>query len=405
MALLAVLQFSLKLSLRSSRTFHAAFPSFSHPSATPQAIKAHLGRLSSPLSLTPTYYYHTIVPGLPQVTMSAYLSMSDQSMRDATPMIKFEDDTLFDSPRAHSEQMIFGPIDLEDGLQFSPDMALPWDSFEDVGSHNEQPYMSDSPSSPSHPFDFNFPQQSSHNALFNSGAYPGMSDMQSSEPQYGNEFHLSQWIKEPECPPLDASSSPIPIRPALSVPQTPPAFHSYIEQHPFPQNASFSPSDFASLHPLPRSASPSAFSGDSKQFPRFDNVGEMSMQPPNWAAQLWDAPSPSYPRSPASSRSPIPHSPLSRNGYAAKRQSFEPRKRTSSFGQAFQSSSAPSPVHSRAPALSRTYSRRAESTSVSDDRDATVRRKKRLSSPEVSRSVESTGGSRKHICYLSQSSY
>jgi hypothetical protein len=72
---------------------------------------------------------------------------------------------------------------------------------------------------------------------------------------------------------------------------------------------------------------------------------------------------------------------------------MEARTRKSSLGQVFQSSSAPLPVHSRAPNSTRPYSRRAESVSVSDDRDATVRRKKRLTSPDESGTAETASDS------------
>ena len=303
------------------------------------------------------------------------------SMRDATPRLKFEDVSHFDSPASNSD-MIF-PLEFDE--QFSPELAVPWDSFEDLGRHSgQQTYLSES----SHPFDFNLPHT---NALFESGPYTGMSEMQSPDDNSG--FHLSQWLKEPECPPLDNSSSPIPIRTSMSVPQTPPAFHDYVEHFTFPQDASFSPSDFAALRPLPRSASPSlpGYPDHNKSFPAFDNNAcEMSLQPPVWASQLWDTPSRSHSGSPASPRSSAPHSPLSKSSYALKRQSLEARTRKSSLGQVFQSSSAPSPVQYRAPNLARPYSRRAESVSISDDRDATVRRKKRLTSPETSAPAETT---------------
>jgi hypothetical protein len=303
-------------------------------------------------------------------------------------MIKFEDEILFDRSAAHNDSMIFGPLDCDDGQQFSPDMFLPWDSFEDLGSHNDQLYMSDSPS-PSHPFDTN-QAQTSHNALFDTGQFPGMHSMQSND---DNNFYFSQWLQEPECPSLDVSSSPIPIRSAVSVPQTPPTFYPYAEHHSFPQNASFSPSDFAALHPLPRSVSPSVFPTDPKSFPTQPNsIGETSLQPPTWASQLWDTSNGSYSGNSESPQFVASSSPPSRT-YDTRRRSFEPRRRTSSLGQVFQSSSAPSPVHVRAPALARTYSRRAESTSVSDDRDATIRRKKRLTSPEDSRSAETVADS------------
>lgn len=307
---------------------------------------------------------------------------SDLSMRDINPIVKFEDDH---SP-PQDQPLIFGPLDLDD--QFSP--PLLWDSYEDLNNtYHDQSYMSDSPASPPH---FNLPSSSS----FNPGSFTLMSGVQPSESNSG--FHYSQWLTEPECPPLDASSSPIPIRSTLSVPQTPPVFHAFLEQHPFPQNASFSPSDFAAYHPLPRSISPSVLSAESKSFQGHDHsVPEASVQPPSWASQMWehDNNSHGYIQDPTSPRLPIPHSPLSPGTYRPRRPSLEYRKRTSSLGQVFQSSSAPSPVHARVPASSRSYGRRAESVSVSDDRDATVRRKKRLSSPEVSRAAEHTPSSRK----------
>lgn len=393
-ALLAPFRNPLKLmTLRSYRTSHLGrFQSLcNQSSAAPQALKPRIVRLSYPLPLSPFY---NMPPSLirrvpPGVSSDNFLSTSDMPMRDATPMVKFEDDLHFDSPASHSD-MIF-PLEFDDGQQqFSPELALPWDSFEDLGSHNDQPWT-ESSASPSRPFDFNLPQT---NALSGYGPYTGMSDMQSADPNLeDNGFHFSQWLTEPECPPLDNSSSPIPIRTSMSVPQTPPAFHPYVEHFTFPQNASFSPSDFAALHPLPRSASPShpGFSENTKSFPAFDNTREMSLQPPpSWASQLWDTPSRSHSGSPAS---PAPQSPLSKTSYALKRQSMEARTRKSSLGQVFQSSSAPLPVHSRAPNSTRPYSRRAESVSVSDDRDATVRRKKRLTSPDESGTAETASDS------------
>jgi hypothetical protein len=368
-----------KLSLRSFRMFRPGhFLSLcNRSSAAPQGLKpriVYLQVLSFP-NMTPSAIHRIPPPNPP----SDYMS-------HATPMVKYEDDAHFDSPTSNSD-MIFGPLDFDDGQQFSPELALPWDSFDSGGTQSDQLYLLGPPAPPS--FGFNFPQ--SNNGLFGSGPYSGMSDMQSTEQSLegNNNFNLSQWLREPECPALDNSSSPIPIRTSISVPQTPPAFHPYVEHFDFPQDASFSPSDFAALHPLPRSLSPSAFSDNSKQFPpRFHNPHDASLRPPAWASQLWDTPSRSNSRSPASPRSPAPNSPLSKTSYAMKRQSLEARTRKSSLGQVFQSSSAPSPVQSRAPNLARPYSRRAESASASDDHDATVRRKKRLTSPEASSSVD-----------------
>lgn len=108
---------------------------------------------------------------------------------------------------------------------------------------------------------------------------------------------------------------------------------------------------------------------------------ETSLRPPPWATQLWD--SPHYEASTSSGRV---HQPLSEHPYGVKRQRFQPRRDLSSLG--FQSSSAP--IQTGMLSMTRNYSsRRGESVSVSDDRDATVRRKKRLSTEELSREDKS----------------
>ena len=357
-----MLAFPLKLFPRWSQKFHPGH-SLSLCNRTCRTINPRIVRSSYLLPLPliynmPPSLTHRIPPDPPSDSIL---------MREATPAQNNE--SRFDSIASNSD-MIFGPLEFDEGQQFSPE--FPWDSLEDLGSHG-QSYLSES-------FDFN-----QSNALFGEGPYSGI------HPADDNSFQFSQWLKEPECPPLDTSmSSPIPIRNTPSIPQTPPSFHPYVEHVTFPQNASFSPSDFAMLHPLPRSTSPAGFSENSKPFPaRSDNVHDMSLQPPPaWASQLWDSPSRSDSRSPASPWPSAPHAPTSKTPYALKRQSLEARTRKSSLGQVFQSSSAPSPVHSRAPNSSRPYSRRAESVSVCDDRDATVRRKKRLTSPEESSSTE-----------------
>lgn len=352
MTLLSPFRTPLKLPLRS---FRSLLPG---PSTAPLPLKARplclSYLLSLPPNMNPSFVHRIPNPDNPPT--------SDMSMRDATPILKFEDESRFASNSDNN--MIFGPLEFDDGQQFSPELSLPWDSFED---QSDQSYL----------LDFSIPQS---NALFDSGAYPGAPSDPGLHP---NPF---QWLTEPECPPLDNSSSPIPIRTAMSVPQTPPTFPPYVEHYTFPQDASFSPSDFAALHPLPRSISPSGFSDSTKSFPaRFNNTHDITslQRPPTWASQLWDTPSRSHSRSPASPRSSAPQSPLSKTSYAIKRQSFEARTRKSSLGQVFQSSSAPSPVQSRAPNSARPYSRRAESASVGDDHDATIRRKKRLTSPEA----------------------
>ncbi|KAG1906943.1 uncharacterized protein F5891DRAFT_940143 [Suillus fuscotomentosus] len=192
--------------------------------------------------------------------------------------------------------------------------------------------------------------------------------------------HFSHWLTEPV---LDSPTSPIPIRGTGPDPQSQPLF-SY-PNHTFTPSASFSPSEFAAPHQLPRSLSPADGSDGYLSSPglRVASISpaDTSLRPPAWATQLWD--SPQYEASTSSGRV---HQPLSEHPYGVKRQRFQPRRDMSGLG--FQSSSAP--IHTAMPSMTRNYSsRRGDSVSVSDDRDATVRRKKRLSTEELSREDKS----------------
>lgn len=225
------------------------------------------------------------------------------------------DDALYDP--FHSDQMIFGPIDLDD----QPPQPFPWD--DDV--------------KPAYPF-----------AALNHYEFA---------PAYDD---LSSWINDPASPigvpsPSDTSSS------------------SFV-----PYDLQYTPASFAALHPLPRSLSPPTFDPAPAR-PRVHSVvSPRDMQPPAWAAALWDAPSamrthPLVSR-PAVRHSPLPDSTLRQRVPTARRGSLS----------LFQSASAPS--ETAAPALNaRAFSRRADSVSFPDDRDATVRRtsKKRAGDDEA----------------------
>ncbi|KAH7916263.1 hypothetical protein BJ138DRAFT_1132040 [Hygrophoropsis aurantiaca] len=114
----------------------------------------------------------------------------------------------------------------------------------------------------------------------------------------------------------------------------------------------------------------------------------MSLPTPSWASDLW-APS-QYSGSTSSGRPSAQYPPLSENPH--KRQRFQGRRDTNPLGLMFQSSSAPGPLETGMPGMARSYSRRAESVSVSDDRDATVRRKKRLPTEEPSNTQKPADG-------------
>ena len=305
-------------------------------------------------------------------------SMSDKDL------INFVDTSPYDliSP-VDTDQMIFGPLDIDDPSLLSPT----WDPARDLAYNQPiSPILSDNPASPCRASDFDISDASPSSTFYDSHSFGGFDDVQ---PMLDiDDANLSQWLNDSHVSPLDpSSSSPIPIRGTQSDPQSPPAFIPY-GSHAFPQNASFSPSDFAALHPLPRSLSPAEISDGYLSSPGLGvasiSPAETSLRPPAWASQLWDS---SHYTPSTSARPSGPHPPLSENPYTAKGHRFQPRRDANPLGLMFQSSSAPSP---NAATLTRAYSRRAESVSISDDRDATVRRRKRLALDEPPKDVKSS---------------
>ena len=187
---------------------------------------------------------------------------------------------------------------------------------------------------------------------------------------------LATWINDPDLSP--SSPIPIPSPTDTNFSTSPSSYVAYTDPN-------FSPASFAALHPLPRSISPpSSFEDNLMARPRVHSVVSprdmSSLQTPSWATQLWDAPSAQR----TISRPSVRHSPLSTTSDLA---TIRMRRSSLSSGPLFQSSSAPTLTESLVPAMTRAYSRRADS--VTDDRDATVRRKKR-SPPDDDTPVPST---------------
>lgn len=186
-------------------------------------------------------------------------------------------------------------------------------------------------------------------------------------PRIDNVF--SSWINESELSapsPSSPISIPSPLDPQLSSASS---FSAFSDQSPYPHDPVFSPAALAALHPLPSSVSPPSSYED--QHPLRQRINSLSK--PTWASNLWDH-TPSSLRTPSVMRPSVRHSPLSDGTI---RQRMPVRRDSHSSAQPFLSTSAPSLVEPRAPSMSRTISRRSESVCISDDRDATVRRKKR----------------------------
>lgn len=303
-------------------------------------------------------------------------------MKDASPLLNFDDSNRFTSDTDH---MIFGPLEFDD-VSYAPDTSyapFTWDPFTEMDTDIKPIYTPQ--------YDFLAPPTISTDHYDPQGYY-GAGEFQS--PLFDTDMYLSNWVNDPDMSPssMGSSSSPIPIPSSASNPNSS-SFIPYGEHNHFPQNASFSPAEFAALHPLPRSVSPSTpydSSPSSYHRQRVESLSispsdTSSLQPPAWASQLWDnPPSPSSLRASPPVRHSVRHSPLSSDSTQRQRIPIR-RESILPVGQIFQSSSAPSLIQSpltTSMGQSRPYSsKRAESESqsisVTDDRDATVRRKKR----------------------------
>ncbi|KAF4601917.1 exp1-like protein [Pleurotus pulmonarius] len=314
-------------------------------------------------------------------TMSSSFNTFDASMKDATPLLNFEDAQQFP---ADNDPMIFGPLELEEHLYDPvPPQPFPsWDPYSDMDADIKPSFgfsstqttfpsydYGFSPASPTSPLSPGSSFFESHTGLYSPGAMKKTAALDANS-------YLSNWINDPDMISSSSPSSPITI-PSGSM-TTHPSFASYLDQRAF---SPISPTSYAANLPLPASVDSSPSFEEAVPYHRqsVDAISpmDMSLQPPRWASQLWENSSTLRTHS-SPTRPSVRHSPLSD---LAQRQRIPIQREAISTGQIFQSASAPSPTHLRAPSMTRSYSRRAESSSVSDDRDATIRRKKRVSIP------------------------
>ena len=302
--------------------------------------------------------------------------LHDSHFKDASHFINFDDYTAQDS-----DQLIFGPLDLEDVHSIHPTSpSFQWDSYPDIDPDVKQPYPYSSFSTMSH-YEFG---PSPTNSYYDSGTL--YSPVEEHNPAAA--LDLGIWINDPDLAP-HSPSSPVAIP---SPTDTTSSFIGYQDHTRFSPDATpFSPASFAALHPLPRSISPPTFEDNYSARPRVHSVmspRDMSLHTPAWASQLWDAPSALRTQT-SLARPSVRHSPMTDT--TTLRQRIPVRRTSLSSGQLL-SSSAPS-----APPSSRAYSRRADSVSVSDDRDATVKRKKRTPEEETPTTATKVNDSRKKL--------
>lgn len=340
------------------------------PSSLPHSLKYHPPPLLSP--------HLPMTPAISRRPFSPETIQSDLTMKDATPFLNFDDSRTY----SESDQMIFGPLDFEDvnGLHSSP-IPYQWDSF-DVDT-DVKPHLSFSALSTMPTADYAQAQLSPTGSYYDSVGLPYTSEDLASSPTNDTTPYLASWLNDPEIAALPPSSSPINIPSSLDSQQSS-SFIPFTDHSHFPSDNAFSPmssSDIA-LHQPPRSISPSpSFEEARPTRPRVQSINPTatSVHAPAWATQLWD--SPSTLRSPTLARPSVRHSPFTDTTL---RPRIPLRRGSLSSGQIFQSSSAPAFSEPRAPSMTRSYSRRAESTGVTEDRDATVRRKKKTEDAPVS---------------------
>ncbi|OBZ76556.1 hypothetical protein A0H81_03853 [Grifola frondosa] len=311
---------------------------------------------------------------------------SDMSPGDHSPMFSFDESMHFDPAISDSDQMIFGPLEFDDPLQFEPKSPFLWEPFNEYNISNMStiPFPA-SPESTSSQIDSTSAMGTRRfdSTFSNCSAYNPPST-----PDYGDAFY-SNWLNDPDLPSLSSTSVPIPIPPTHA--QSPlSSFVPYSANSVFPDVTLFSPNTaLAALQPLPLSPPDDTIMTEQLLADAHAHAhGSMSppaykLEPPAWASQLWDA-SPNM----ASAGLPVPIAPLSEDPFATQRQRVPVRRGLTPVTQLFQSSSAPSASHARTPPLVRSYTRRAESISEHDDRDATIRKKRRPLEHEDPRPAE-----------------
>nr|VWP00890.1 Tetrathionate reductase subunit B (Tetrathionate reductase subunit TtrB) [Ganoderma boninense] len=307
---------------------------------------------------------------------SITLAASDMSLRDHSPMFSFDDHMpQYDPMISDPDNMIFG-LELDDALHPEPKSPFTWDSSHlmQYSSMSSIPFPG-SPESTTSQLD---PMMPSHPRRFDSTFSTSSSFYHPSSPEYNDSALYSNWIADPDAP--HSSSVPIPIPPghaqASQSPLSSSSFAAFSENSSiFPDVTPFSPTTaYAALQPLP--LSPPEDTVMTEQL-RAEVAGTISppanlygTEPPAWASHLWD-PAVQMPSA------GIPMT-VSEDNFATQRPRI-PMRRGTPVTQLFQSSSAPSVSHARGSlGQSRLYStRRSESISEHDDRDATVRGKKR----------------------------
>lgn len=270
-----------------------------------------------------------------------------------------------ESPVFDQEQLIFGPLEIDDTRRQDPALSFPWDANGALPSSPATAHsVTASPASSASLLDFSTSPPSS-DFSFNPGSFPGLTEVNPAFIELDDRNLYSNWLVDDL---TLASSAPVPISATQDAqPQTVLTAFGDTSSLAFPKMGPFSPSvEFASLHPLPRSVDDTPVA----------SISPPQLSQPSWATQLWTRSGPT-----ALNTSPLPHllHPPDESDNFATQRPLRTRNDSLSAHAIFQSSSAPSGFHVHTPPLARGYSRRADSVSIDDDLDGTVRRKRKVS--------------------------
>ncbi|KAK7060378.1 hypothetical protein VNI00_001143 [Paramarasmius palmivorus] len=287
----------------------------------------------------------------------------------------------------NDDQMLFGPLDMDD-VQISST----WDEPKSTWDESKQSW--DEPKSFAFP-SLNYDYTNSPSYQLESLTMSSPTDSYSGSPGFFDVHEnalFNNWININEAEnnhnqmqiPSPATTVPIPISSSSvsassSTSETHSPFFFGSDHSHFPQEHGLSPGEFAALHPLPASFDePQHYERQrSDSITSISPADISSVHTPEWVSGLFDLPAspPSHPTPPT--RSTLRRSPLSFDRDHTQRVRVPSRPSLVSSHSHVLSSSAP--VGSRG--ASSMASRRAESVSLHDDRDATVRRRRKLSSP------------------------
>jgi hypothetical protein len=279
-----------------------------------------------------------------------------------------------ESPVFDQEQLIFGPLEIDDGRRHDPTLSFPWDANGVLpSSPATAPSATASPASSASLLDFGTSPPSS-DFSFTPSSFPGLTEVHPGFVDLDDRNLYSNWLVDDLSL---ASSAPVPISATQDArPQT--VQFGNANSLAFPKMGPFSPSlEFATLHPLPPSVDDTPVA----------SISPPQLSQPSWAAHLWTRSSHT-----TSNASPLPHllhPPEESDNFATQRP-LRGRRDSLSAHAIFQSSSAPSGLHVHTPPLARGYSRRAGSASMDDDPDATVRRKRKVSDHDPSAAGDPT---------------